>query len=233
MLSAGSERVNHGGNGGTSALSIRVSELFCAAEGAAGWMKTNAVLMVIKAQCSQHYLQLIPSIHSPSAVSGPLTLSLFLSLFTEIFQGYQTAHMHNWNQVSLVKTFCFYCYSLIISLETSYEDGSLWTSVSGSPLSPLISSSYFLLTPASPLNKPAVSSLSCQVRVLLSLRRWIARPSPSRPPWVPACWGTPPSTCQDSSQWVTAARLARGRLQASGLHGYTVAHGGVVGERTM
>lgn len=45
--------------------------------------------------------------------------------------------------------------------------------------------------------------VSCQVRVLLSPRRWIVRPSLSRRPWVPACWGTPPSTCQDSSQWVT------------------------------
>lgn len=45
-----------------------------------------------------------------------------------------------------------------------------------------------------------VSSVPCQVRVLSSLRRWTVLPSLSLLLWVPACWGTPPSTCQDSSQ---------------------------------
>lgn len=43
---------------------------------------------------------------SPSFSPASHTLSLsFLLFFSEIFQGYQTAHTHNWNQVSSVNIF--------------------------------------------------------------------------------------------------------------------------------
>lgn len=43
---------------------------------------------------------------SPSFSPASHTLSLsFFAFFSEIFQGYQTAHTHNWNQVSSVNIF--------------------------------------------------------------------------------------------------------------------------------
>lgn len=90
-------------------LSIPISDLLCGTEGAADCMKTNAVFRVIKALCSQHQDKLIPPLPPSSSPTPPPLPPPFVScthgpfsFIPGIFQGYQTAHMHNWNQVSLV-----------------------------------------------------------------------------------------------------------------------------------
>ncbi len=156
------------------------------------------------------------------------TLTLF---FFCCFQGYsKDTRQHTCTtgiKWVLSRSYANFIISLI-SLETSSEGNasvtlplSLSHDLLSCPLcvSPLVCLS--LLPPATPLsfdlsvflkstslpNNLTASSVPCQVRALSSLRRWIDRPSPSHPPWVPACWGTPPSTCQDSSQWVTSPWL--------------------------